>query len=78
MNINKNFCKRTAALLCVLGISASLSQGGNAEAMFSSSYLDTKSINVTIDVTDVKGKISPYIYGINAESDISMLTVNAV
>lgn len=78
MNINKNYCKRILALMCVLGITASVSQANSAEAMFSSSYLDTESINVTIDVTDVNGKISPYIYGINAESDISRLTVNAV
>ncbi len=78
MNINKNYCKRILALTCVFGITVSAMQGSNAEAVFSSSYLDTDSVDVTIDVTDTKGEISPYIYGINVESDISMLTVNAV
>ena len=78
MKINKLHLKRTAALLCVGAISVSLMQGSNAEAMFSSSYLDTESVDVIIDVTDTKGSISPYIYGINAESDLSLLTVNAI
>lgn len=78
MKINKFYSKRITALICVCGITLSLVRESNAEAMFSSSYLDTDSINVTIDVNDVKGKISPYIYGINAESDISMLKVNAI
>ncbi len=78
MNINKNYCKRILSLTCVLGITASLFSGTGAEAMFSSSYLDTERINVTIDVNDVRGAVSPYIYGINAESDISLLTVNAL
>ena len=78
MKLNKFYHKRIIALMCVCGITFSLVQGNSAEAMFSSSYLDTESINVTIDVNDVKGEISPYIYGINAESDISMLKVNAI
>lgn len=78
MKINKLYCKRITAMVCVCGIIASLVQGSDAEAMFSSSYFDTEGISVTVDVNDVKGKISPYIYGINAESDISMLKVNAI
>lgn len=78
MNINKNYCKRILSLVCVFGITACLFSGTDAEAVFSSSYFDTDSINVTINVNDVRGTISPYIYGINAESDISMLTVNAI
>ncbi len=78
MKINKIYCKRILSLACVIGITASVFQGDDAEAMFSSSYLDTDSINVTIDVNDTEGEISPYIYGISVESDISLLTVNAV
>ncbi|MBQ8176510.1 MAG: hypothetical protein IJ035_05680 [Oscillospiraceae bacterium] len=78
MNINKNYCKRILSLICVSGITLSLFSGTDAEAVFSSTYFDTDSISVTIDVNDVKGRISPYIYGINAESDISMLTVNGL
>lgn len=78
MKINKFYSKRIIALMCVCGITLSLVQGNDAEAMFASTAPDTQSINVTIDVNDVKGKISPYIYGISAESDISMLKVNAI
>ncbi len=78
MNINKNYCKRILSVLCAAGITASLMQGNSAEAVFGSTYTDTMDVNITIDVTDTTGKISPYIYGINAESDISSLTVNAI
>lgn len=78
MNINKNYCKRILSVLCAAGITASLMQGNSAEAVFGSTYTDTMDVNITIDVTDTIGKISPYIYGINAESDISSLTVNAI
>ena len=76
--INKIRCRRALSLLCALGITASVLQSSKAEAMFSSSYLDTANIDVKIDVTDTVGEISPYIYGINAESDISKLSVNAI
>lgn len=78
MNINKNYCKRILSVLCAAGITASFMQGNSAEAVFGSTYTDTMDVNITIDVTDTTGKISPYIYGINAESDISSLTVNAI
>ncbi len=78
MNINKIYCKRILSVLCAAGITASLMQGNSAEAVFGSTYTDTMDVNITIDVTDTIGKISPYIYGINAESDISSLTVNAI
>lgn len=76
--INKIRCKRALAMLCAFGVTASVLQSSKAEAMFSSSYLDTADITVTIDVTDTVGEISPYIYGINAESDISRMNVNAI
>ncbi len=78
MNINKIYCKRILSMACVIGITASVFQDSRAEAMFSSSYLDTDSITVTIDVNDVEGEISPYIYGMSVESDLSLVTVNAV
>lgn len=46
--------------------------------MFSSSYRDTDSISVEIDVSAEHKAISPYIYGINAETSLSGLTVNAL
>ena len=74
-----NKLKKTISLLCVIGaFSAVLQNGGTAQARFSSSYLDTESVEITIDVTDTGRSISPYIYGINAESDISGVTVNAL
>ncbi|MBQ3162209.1 MAG: endoglucanase [Oscillospiraceae bacterium] len=76
--INKIRCRRMLSLLCAIGITASVLQGSSAEAMISSTYFDTRDISVKIDATDVVRKISPYIYGINAESDISNLTVNAI
>jgi len=76
--INKLRFKRMMSLLCAFGITAAAAHGGRAEAMFSSSYIDTANIDVTIDVTDTVREISPYIYGINAESDISSMNVNAI
>ena len=78
MKINKIYCKRILSLACVIGITASVFQGSDAEAMFSSTYLDTDNITVTIDVNDTEGEISPYIYGMNVESDLSMTTLKAV
>lgn len=46
--------------------------------MFSSSYRDTDSISVEIDVSAEHKAISPYIYGINSETSLSGLTVNAL
>lgn len=46
--------------------------------MFSSSYVDTDNISVEIDVSAENKAISPYIYGINAETSLSGLTVNAL
>ncbi|MBQ8787312.1 MAG: hypothetical protein IJZ61_06735 [Oscillospiraceae bacterium] len=78
MNINKIYCKKILSLICALCMTASLLQDHSVEAVFGSTYGDTSGVNITIDVTDTISKISPYIYGINAESDISSLTVNAI
>ncbi len=75
--INKFNYRKAAALVCVLTLTASVI-GTSAEATFSSSYHDTDRIVVNVDATNETGEISPYIYGINAESDISGLSVNAI
>ena len=76
---NKFNLKKAAALVCALAVSAAAVQSGvQASATFSSSYLDTDNISVTINTAKGHKSISPYIYGINSESDLSGLTVNAV
>ncbi len=75
--INKIRCGRALSLLCAIGITSSVLQS-STEAVFSSNYFDTADIKVEIDATDIVREISPYIYGINAESDISSLKVNAI
>ena len=76
---NKFNLKKAAALICALAVSAAAVQSGvQASATFSSSYLDTDNISVTINTAKGHKSISPYIYGINAESDLSGVTVNAV
>lgn len=46
--------------------------------MFGTSYFDTNDIYVTVDVSSEIGAISPYIYGINSETSLSGLAVNAL
>lgn len=78
MIFNKYNLKKATALICAFTVLAVTVQSSNISAMFSSSYLDTKNITVSIDTTAMHKAISPYIYGINAESDLSGLTVNAI
>lgn len=83
MIINKRSLKRTAAFLfsccvCAALVSLPFANAGKVSAMFSSSYRDTDSISVEIDVSAEHKAISPYIYGINAETSLSGLTVNAL
>lgn len=52
--------------------------GTGVSATFSSSYFDSGSVKVNIDTSAGRKAISPYIYGINSESDLSGLSVNAV
>lgn len=83
MIINKRSLKRPAAFLfacCMFTALVSLpfANAGKVSAMFSSSYRDTDSISVEIDVSAEHKAISPYIYGINSETSLSGLTVNAL
>lgn len=83
MIINKRLLKRAAAVLCACCACISLAgpsftDAGRVSAMFSSSYRDTDSISVEINVSAGHKAISPYIYGINAETSLSGLTVNAL
>ena len=76
---NKFNLKKTAALICAFAVSAAAVQSGaDVSATFSSSYLDTENVSVTINTAKGHKPISPYIYGINAESDLSGVTINAV
>lgn len=81
MFMNKFRARRFFALLCAC--SAAAASGGGfggleANAAFSSSYRDTDSITVRVDTSAGHKEISPYIYGINAESGMSGLKVNAL
>ena len=67
MNLYKRFFSRFAALVCAFAAFASAASGGTeVSAMFSSSYLDTGDISVTVNTSSGHMAISPYIYGINA------------
>lgn len=80
MIIKKRSLKKRAAALCAAAVTASLSlaDAANVSAVFSSSYMDTDSISVEIDVSSGHKAISPYIYGINSETSLSGLKVNAL
>ena len=76
---NKFILKKAGALICAFAVSAAAVQSGaDVSATFSSTYLDTDNISVTISTAKGHRSISPYIYGINSESDLSGLTVKAV
>lgn len=78
-NKNKYVFKRIVSAVSVSAIILySANAGTEAGATFSSSYLDTGSVTVNIDTSSGRKAISPYIYGINSESDLSGVTVNAV
>lgn len=78
MILYKHTIKRLCALICAVGLTAVCCRGITADASFSSSYRDTGSISVTVDTSAEHRKISPYIYGINAEASMSGVKVNAV
>lgn len=83
MVVNKRLLKKSAAFLCACCICTAaavlpFSDAGSVSAVFGSSYLDTDSISVEIDVSAGHKPISPYIYGINSETSLSGLTVNAI
>ncbi|MCM1024625.1 MAG: hypothetical protein NC395_11300 [Prevotella sp.] len=81
MMINKRLPKKITAFLlacCAACLSFSGISDTNVSAMFSSSYLDTDNISVEINTSAGRKAISPYIYGINSETSLSGLTVNAL
>lgn len=79
MKINKYFFRRAVSLAAAAAIVfGAANSGAEVSATFSSSYLDSGSVTVNIDTSAGRKAISPYIYGINSESDLSGVSVNAV
>lgn len=77
--MNKYIFKRIVSAVSVLAVVLySANAGAEVNATFGSSYLDTGSVIVNIDTSAGRKSISPYIYGINSESDLSDVTVNAL
>lgn len=77
--MNKYIFKRIVSAVSVLAVVLySSNAGAEVNATFGSSYLDTGSVIVNIDTSAGRKSISPYIYGINSESDLSDVTVNAI
>lgn len=74
MILNKKFIK-CVALLCAAFV---LMGGINVNAVFSSSYLDTGDVTVTVDTASEHKAISPYIYGISAETSLTGLSAKAI
>lgn len=78
-NKNKYFFRRTVSLAAAAAIIfCAANSGTEVSAAFSSSYTDTGSVIVNIDTSAGRKAISPYIYGINSESDLSGVSVNAI
>lgn len=76
---NKYFFRRAVSLAAAAAIVfCAANSGTDVSATFSSSYIDSGSVAVNIDTSAGRKAISPYIYGINAESDLSGVSVNAV
>ncbi|MCM1479845.1 MAG: hypothetical protein NC085_09075, partial [Muribaculaceae bacterium] len=83
MKVNKplfrNKVKSTLSLISAIAIvSASTSAAADVSAAVGASYADTGSVSVSIDTSADRKPISPYIYGINSESDLSGVKVNAI
>ena len=75
--IRKQNIKRIFAACCAFAAAAALCSG-SASATFSSSYMDTGAVEININTIDSLGRISPYIYGLNAEAGFSDVYINAV
>lgn len=75
--IRKQNIKRILAVCCAISAAAALCTG-SVSAMFSSSYLDTGTVEMNILADETLHRISPYIYGLNAESGLSDVRINAV
>lgn len=78
MIFNKHTVVRLCSFICAFALTAACCGGVKTDASFSSSYLDSGSISVAVDTSAEHREISPYIYGINAESSISGVKVNAI
>ena len=77
MRSNKCRIRRAVSLFCALAAVAALC-GQSASAMFSSSYMDTGNVEISINAIDKLRQISPYIYGMNSESLTAGVSINAV
>lgn len=69
---------KTIASICMSALLIVSAAGGSVSATFGSTYMDSGAIKVNIDTSKGRSPISPYIYGINAESPLAGVTVNAV
>ncbi|MDE6595647.1 MAG: glycoside hydrolase family 44 protein [Oscillospiraceae bacterium] len=78
-NKSKYFFRRTASLAAAAAIIFyAANSGTEVSAADSPSDTDTGSVTVSIDTSAGRKAISPYIYGINSESDLSGVSVNAI
>ena len=77
MRSNKYSVKRIISLFCIMSVIAAIS-GQSVSAMFSSSYMDTGNVEISVNTIDSLRQISPYIYGINTEAGASGVSVNAI
>ncbi len=72
-----SFFRKIISALCALSMAVSLC-AQSSYAMFSSSYMDTGTVEININTIDSTQKISPYIYGISADASSSDVNVKAV
>ena len=76
---SKYFFRRGASLAAAMAIVfGAANSGTEVSASIGSSYTDTGSVTVSIDTSAGRKAISPYIYGINSEADLSGVSVNAI
>lgn len=78
MNFGKYGVKKIAAFFCACAVTAAAGGAGVSAAFGSAVYADTDSIVINIDTSSGHKYISPYIYGISAECDLSDVKANAV
>lgn len=74
--MKKSF-KRAVSVLCAAAV-LTFGSVSTVSATFSSSYLDSGDITVTINTNEGRRPISPYIYGINSDASLSGVKVNAL
>lgn len=68
---------KTIASICMSALLILSAAGSSVSATFGSTYMDSGAVTVKIDTSKGRSSISPYIYGINAESSLSGVSVNA-